>query len=340
MHNNVRTGIGYDAHRFDQARKLVLGGVEIPGHPGLAGHSDADVLAHAIADALLGACGLDDIGTHFPDTSPDWLGISSLVILAKVAELAERNGFAVSNVDSTIVAESPRLCEYYTEMRRNIATALDISPSQVNVKATTTEKMGFAGRKEGIAAYAVATVVSTALSQKNMSVEDGSREKLVFPGTIYKNPPRNEPNAPEIAKMLSRLPEAIFNTDGATSGNPGPSGCAIILSLPDGEPVCGFSWHIGRATNNVAEYTAVLELLRWLDGLAGNKGRIRIRMDSELVQRQLAGKYKVKSPELQPYWAEASEILARMPEVSLDYIPRGQNAFADHLARSAARKKH
>lgn len=152
------TGIGYDVHRFAEGRPLVLGGVTIPYTHGLEGHSDADVLCHAIADAVLGAMGLPDIGFYFPPGDPACKDISSLRILVKCRELAAEAGLKIVNVDSTLVAEAPKVLPHREAMRKNIGEALGIAPERVGVKATTNELMGFVGRKEGIAAMAVAQV--------------------------------------------------------------------------------------------------------------------------------------------------------------------------------------
>jgi 2-C-methyl-D-erythritol 2,4-cyclodiphosphate synthase len=151
----VRVGLGYDAHRLVPGRPLVLGGVALPYHLGLLGHSDADVLTHAIGDALLGAAGAGDLGSHFPDTDPAYKDISSLVLLEKIVEIVRRRGLAPVNVDATVVAQAPRLAPHIPEMRAKLAQVLGLAPEDVNIKATTTEQMGFAGRGEGIAAYAV-----------------------------------------------------------------------------------------------------------------------------------------------------------------------------------------
>ncbi len=153
-----RIGNGYDVHRLVEGRKLILGGVDIPHDKGLDGHSDADALCHAICDAMLGAVGAGDIGHYFPDTDPQWKGISSLVLLEKVGQVVKDQGYKVSNTDATIVAQNPKLAPYVDKMKQNIAKALAIGPGQVNVKATTTEKLGFPGREEGIAVDAVALV--------------------------------------------------------------------------------------------------------------------------------------------------------------------------------------
>ncbi len=151
----MRIGHGYDVHRLTEGRKLILGGVEIPYEKGLLGHSDADVLLHAVADALLGAAAMGDIGRHFPDTDPSLEGIDSRILLRKTAEKIAERGYAVGNVDATVIAQRPRLSPYIDRMRDHIAEDLMIEADQVNVKATTEEKLGFTGRGEGIAAHAV-----------------------------------------------------------------------------------------------------------------------------------------------------------------------------------------
>jgi 2-C-methyl-D-erythritol 2,4-cyclodiphosphate synthase len=153
-----RSGIGYDAHRFKEGRKLILGGVEIPHPRGLEGHSDADVLSHAIADALLGAIGERDIGHHFPNTDETIRGIRSIEILRRVGEMLARNNCRITNVDATLIAEAPRIGPHLEVMRRNISAALGIDAARVGIKATTNEGMGALGRGEGMAAMAVAGV--------------------------------------------------------------------------------------------------------------------------------------------------------------------------------------
>lgn len=151
----MRIGTGYDVHRLTEGRKLILGGVEIPYEKGLLGHSDADVLLHAIMDALLGAAALGDIGLHFPDTDERYRGISSMLLLRHVAELLEEKCFVIENVDATVIAQRPKLRPYIDTMRANIAKALGLTADRVNVKATTEEGLGFTGSGEGIAAQAV-----------------------------------------------------------------------------------------------------------------------------------------------------------------------------------------
>ena len=155
-----RVGIGYDVHPFQEGRKLVLGGVEIPHSRGLKGHSDADVLCHAVADAVLGALGLPDIGFYFPPSDATIEGICSLKILEKCAALAAEKGYNIDNIDSTLIAEEPRVMKHAPLMKERMGTALGITADQVGVKATTNERMGFVGRGEGIAAMAVASISS------------------------------------------------------------------------------------------------------------------------------------------------------------------------------------
>jgi 2-C-methyl-D-erythritol 2,4-cyclodiphosphate synthase len=157
----MRVGLGFDAHRLVAGRPLILGGVEIAFDLGLEGHSDADVLTHAIGDALLGAIGAGDLGTHFPDRDPAYRNISSLVLLARIMELARTRGYRPVNVDATVVAQAPRLGRHFPEMIGKLAPILGLTPEAINLKATTTEQMGFCGRGEGIAAYAVVLVEET-----------------------------------------------------------------------------------------------------------------------------------------------------------------------------------
>lgn len=155
----MRIGTGYDVHQLAEGLPLWLGGVLVPHSHGLVGHSDADVLLHAICDALLGAAALGDIGKHFPDTDPQYKGISSLKLLAHVGNLLKEHGYQVGNIDSTVAAQRPKLAPYIPQMRQNIADTLGISLDQVSVKATTTEHLGFEGRMEGISAQAIALLV-------------------------------------------------------------------------------------------------------------------------------------------------------------------------------------
>ncbi len=154
----MRVGFGYDVHKLCKGRKLIIGGVDIPFELGLLGHSDADVLLHAVSDALLGAAALGDIGKHFPDSDPKYSGADSLALLCEVCRMVSRSGYKISNIDACIAAQRPRLAPYIEQMRENIADACGIAVSCVNVKATTEEGLGFTGAMQGISAYAVALI--------------------------------------------------------------------------------------------------------------------------------------------------------------------------------------
>ena len=156
----MRVGMGYDVHKLVEGRDLILGGIKIPHTLGLLGHSDADVLLHAIMDALLGAAALGDIGKHFPDTDPAYKGISSIKLLEHVGKLLEENGYVISNIDATVIAQKPKLRPYIEEMEQNIADTLKIAKDQVNVKATTEEGLGFTGTQEGISSQAICMLTS------------------------------------------------------------------------------------------------------------------------------------------------------------------------------------
>lgn len=155
----MRIGHGYDVHRLVEGRKLILGGVEIPHITGLLGHSDADVLTHAVMDAILGALGLGDIGKHFPDTDPAYAGADSLKLAASIVPLMDNAGLRIGNIDATVIAQAPKLAPHIEQMRLNLAAAFGTTPDRVNVKATTEEKLGFTGERLGIAAHAVCLLV-------------------------------------------------------------------------------------------------------------------------------------------------------------------------------------
>lgn len=163
----IRSGIGYDVHRISEKGRCILGGVEIPSDFGLEGHSDADVLLHAVSDALLGAAGLGDIGRYYPDGDPKIAGISSLKILESVVAWVKEKGYAIQNIDSVVIAERPRIAPYADRMRRNISKIAGVPEEAVNIKATTNERIGFIGRGEGIAAQAICTIVASAEDKRH-----------------------------------------------------------------------------------------------------------------------------------------------------------------------------
>ncbi len=179
----MHIGTGYDVHRLVEDRKLILGGVEIPYEKGLLGHSDADVLLHAISDALLGAAALGDIGKHFPDSDPKYKGADSLKLLSEVGRMLEENGYLIENIDSTILCQAPKLRPYIDEMRQNIADALGINIQQVSVKATTEEGLGFTGKGEGIASQAICLLASPIeYYTKNVTYQTGEAPQGGCPG--------------------------------------------------------------------------------------------------------------------------------------------------------------
>ncbi len=156
----IKIGYGFDAHRFSEGRKLIIGGAEIPYELGLKGHSDADVLSHAVCDALLGALGEGDIGTHFPDSDPKYSGMSSLAFLKKTVSILNQNGFEIENIDTVIICEKPKIAPHIENIKNNLSSVLGIPFESLGVKATTTDQMGFTGTGEGIAAHAVALIKS------------------------------------------------------------------------------------------------------------------------------------------------------------------------------------
>lgn len=174
----MRVGMGYDVHRLVEERKLILGGVEIPYEKGLLGHSDADVLLHAIMDALLGAAALGDIGKHFPDSDPAYKGISSIKLLEHVAKLLEDENYVIGNIDATIIAQRPKMAPHIPLMRENIAKALQIEENRVNIKATTEEGLGFTGTGEGISSQAICALIPVA----NYAYEDVMQPRGGCPG--------------------------------------------------------------------------------------------------------------------------------------------------------------
>lgn len=170
----MRVGMGYDVHKLVEGRKLILGGVDVPHTLGLLGHSDADVLVHAIMDALLGAAALGDIGQHFPDTDMQYKGADSMKLLERVNELLQENGYVVGNIDATVIAQKPKLRPFIPQMEENVAKVLGIAKDQINIKATTEERLGFTGREEGIAAEAICMLFS--FYEASMTVGTNTRD--------------------------------------------------------------------------------------------------------------------------------------------------------------------
>ncbi len=339
---SVRTGIGVDVHAFCEGKKLIIGGVHILYSKGLEGHSDADVLLHAIMDAVLGACGLSDIGSLFPDSDSKYKNASSIALLGDVSALVKNRGFKVNYIDSVVIAQKPLLSGHIPAMKTNIARVLGMELTSVNVKATSTEYLGFVGREEGIAAIAVSTVESQVVGLKNRIVEDDNlkhENNFIETANVFDHSPGSEKEDYTLLPMLNNLGKIVCYTDGSSLGNPGPAGCSVVVCDDVGEPLVAFKWSIGRNTSNIAEYKAIYELIAWLYGLDLQSKNIEIRSDSELAVKQLSGVYKVKSDLLRPVWLETSRLMSTFKSLQLKHVEREVNKLADILARSVAGKK-
>jgi 2-C-methyl-D-erythritol 2,4-cyclodiphosphate synthase len=306
----------------------------------LAGRSDADVLVHAIIDAVIGACALGDIGQLFSDTDDRFKDADSIELLKIASELAKTNGFAVSFIDSTLIAQTPKFAQYIPEMRLRVAAAMGLDASRLSIKAKTTEHLGFIGRKEGIAAIAIATVVCDDNRKKSTGgkVKDEERKEAVeeIGFTVLRHEMGSVAKDSEFREMLRTLPRIVINTDGSSIGNPGKSGCAVVICDASSEPLVGFAWHIGDATNNVAEYKAIAAALGWMGDMGLLDADIEIRTDSELVVKQLSGEYKVKSPLLHGLFTDVSLLKSRFKRLRIRHVQRETNIVADKLAKDAA----
>ena len=320
----MRIGHGFDVHRLVPGRKLILGGVDISFEKGLAGHSDADVLTHAVMDAVLGALGADDIGTHFPDTDPAYKDISSLVLLKKVVELMRKSKYQLGNLDVLLHADKPKVKEYIPAMRLNLAKAFDCDQKYINVKATTWEGLGFAGTGQGMAASAVCLLYR---------VKPGERDKMSISDTqdLFGN---ISPQKIKVTKGKAVKGKAfVVNIDGASRGNPGPASIGVIVRDPERIILAEISEAIGEATNNVAEYKALIRALEECRLLKAKEAVIGT--DSLLLERQINGAYKVKDPYLRQLFEKVVELASYFDALEVRYIPRDKNWEADKLANSA-----
>jgi len=319
-------GHGFDVHPFKENRKLILGGVTIEHELGLDGHSDADVAIHALIDAILGALGEGDIGRHFPDTNPEYKNISSRKLLIKVAGMMKNSGYSINNADITIHAEAPKLADYMDEMRGNIADDLNCPDNRINIKATTWEKLGFIGRGEGIAADAVVLLVST----DSKSDEDKIKETETKPAA---KPLQLVDDDTPIEHRVKTKGTLTIYTDGASRGNPGPSSAGAVILDSSGNTLKEISMFLGTMTNNQAEYQALILALKEASSLRPE--RLVIRMDSQLIVRQISGEYKVKDAKLKPLFALVIQQLKFLKSWDIEHIPRNQNNRADTLANKA-----
>ncbi len=351
----MRIGHGFDVHKLVKGRRLVLGGVEIPFDKGLLGHSDADVLIHAAMDAVLGALGTDDIGTHFPDTEPAYKDISSMLLLEKVVATMRAAKYHLGNIDVLLHADQPKVKEYIPSMRANIARAFECHEQRINVKATTWEGIGFAGEGQGMAASAVCIIVPDMWDEDSDEIPFAALHLFdeLYASDTHAVPAPAKPGksgdkkakatGTKPVKQVGRKPRVtkskacIANIAGASKGNPGPAAVGVIVRDTDGVIIAEFGEAIGEATNNVAEYRALIRALEECRLLKA--GQVIIRTDSQLMARQIDGSYKVKSEQLRDLYDRALELLAGFEAFEVAHIPRAENMEADKLANSALDKR-
>ncbi len=332
IETQYRIGIGYDVHRLVKDRKLILGGVRIDHPTGLLGHSDADVLTHAVMSAILGAMALGSLGDHFPDTDPEYKDIKSIDLLERVRIMMEESGYIVENLDAMVICDSPRLAPHVENIRLNLSTALRVPIERVSVKATSTEGLSFTGTGEGIAAQAVVLLkLPGEESGKTSKKETASGKKADRKKEKDKLPP-------PLPKIKSgELTSCVVFTDGATEDNPGPSGIGIVFGKPDGTEIGRLAEYIGEKTNNQAEYIAAIraaEICRdW-----GIK-EFTLRTDSKLMANQVNGSYKVKNPGILKLYQELMKILIGFRKWKVEFIRREKNMEADYLSKLGIRLK-
>ncbi len=326
----MRIGHGFDVHKLVKGRKLILGGVGVPFEKGLEGHSDADVLIHAVMDAILGALGANDIGTHFPDTDKKYKDISSMLLLEKVVEMMHAAKFHLGNLDVLLHADEPKIKELIPGMRKNIAKKFSCGEHRINVKATTWEGLGFAGTGEGIAASAVCLLIPDVWDEDNEYVPFGTAHLFEQTGS----PGQKE----KLSGGKTKAGETwVAYIDGASKGNPGPSAIGVLIRDPDGLLLAEISEAIGEATNNVAEYRAMIRALEECRLLKAEN--VLVRTDSQLLARQIDGKYKVKNPQLIELFDKVRKSASKFSAFKVEHIPREENKEADALANRALKKK-
>jgi len=333
-----RIGHGFDVHPFKAGRKLVLGGVEFDYKSGLEGHSDADVVLHAVMDAILGALGQGDIGRHFPNTDPAYKDISSRKLLETVASMLAESEYSIENVDITVHAEKPKLASRVKEMRMNIAKDLNCWFERINIKATTWEGLGYVGRGEGIAADAVVLLSKNELDEDENIKKTAAKDTREASGSAKRAAPQSLFDEEEpIEKRVKTKGLIVIYTDGASKGNPGPSGAGAVIEDGDGKPIAEISMFLGSMTNNQAEYQALILALKEVAAIRPE--RLLIRSDSELMVRQLAGEYKVKDEKLISLFNIVKKQLKMLSAWDVEYIPREKNCEADSLANQAINSK-
>jgi len=318
-----RVGIGYDVHKLVKGRKLILGGEKIDHPTGLLGHSDADVLTHAIMSALLGAMAAGSLGDHFPDNDPQYKDIKSIDLLERVRIIMEECGYILENLDSMVICDQPRLGKHIENIRLNLSVALRVPIECVSVKATSTEGLGYTGTGEGIAAQAICLL--------KIPGEEPDEVKAKKKSTTKNKKVKAPPPLPEIRP--GEITGAIAWVDGAVKGNPGPSGLGILFEKPDGSEIGQLALKGGELTNNQAEYSAMIEALRTLEKWGVE--RIKIYTDSELMAKQINGRYRVKNPGIKKLYREVMDLLGGFEKWQVKHVPREENTEADRLSKLA-----
>jgi len=320
-----RIGIGYDVHRLVEKRKLILGGEKIKHEKGLLGHSDADVLTHAVMSAILGAMAAGSLGDHFPDTDPQYKDIKSIDLLERVRILMEEGGYLLENLDTMVICDKPKLAKYIENIRMNLSVALRVPIECVSVKATSTEGLGFTGTGEGIAAQAICLL-------RIPGIEDEKKEPAKKRKSGGKKKSRKSEMPPPLPKIK---PGEIENCrvwiDGATKGNPGPSGIGIVFELPGGSLIGKYTEDIGEHTNNQAEYIAAIRAAEICSGWGVRK--LDIITDSELMAKQVGGSYKVKNPGILKLYKKLMHLLGDFDMCRVKHVRREENVEADKLSR-------
>ena len=329
-----RIGHGFDVHPFKKGRKLILGGIEFDFELGLEGHSDADVILHAVMDAILGALGEGDIGNHFPNTDPKYKNISSRKLLRIVSSMLAESEYCIGNIDITVHAEKPKLASKTQEMRMNLAEDLNCWFERINIKATTWEGLGYVGRCEGIAADAV-VLLSRSKEDKEKNIEETASGEMKKTKKMEKKSESQclfdieEP----IEKRVKTKGLIVIYSDGASKGNPGPAGAGAVIENGEGELIAEISMFLGPMTNNQAEYQALILALNEVAAMRPEK--LIIRSDSELMIRQLSGEYKVKDEKLILLFNIVKQQLKMLSSWDVEHISRGENSRADTLANQA-----
>jgi 2-C-methyl-D-erythritol 2,4-cyclodiphosphate synthase len=324
-----RIGFGFDAHRLAKGRNLILGGEKIEHPTGLLGHSDADVLTHAVMSAILGAMAAGSLGDHFPDTDPQYKDIRSIDLLERVRIVMEESGYTVENIDSMAVCDKPRLGGYVDKIRMNLAEALRIPIDRVSVKATSTEGLGYTGTGEGIAAHAVALLKIVCEDEKAQKRSGKSGVKSDR-SKKYDVPPLPKIKPGEYKSIIARV-------DGASDGNPGPSGIGIVFETPSKIEIGKLSEKAGENTSNQAEYLAAVRAVK----IAKEWGveRITVITDSQLMERQVNGSYKVKNPGILNLYQELMILLMGFKGWQMQHVGRDENMEADKLSKIALKKR-